>query len=693
MQDNPLLRKENTHRLKAIPFNEIKLEHFMPAFEEALKLAREEVEALKNNPEPPTFENSILAMDLGGVELNYASTVYFNLLGAHSDAEFKALAQKISPMLAEFSSSIATDPKIFERVKAVYDQEVAGKAKPELPKDMNDTEAIRAAERYRMIERRYHSFIRGGALLSDTQKKRFTEIAMELSRLSPKFSDNVLNATNTFELHITDPKDVEGMPQGVLDAAEFTAKKKGKESGWLFTLQPSSVMPLLTYCQNREIREKISKAYSSRAFNDQFDNQENIKLTLALRQERAQLLGYKNHADYVLEDRMAASVTNAREFLDKIYDVAYPAALKERDEVAALAKELDGIDDLQSWDWSFYSNKLKEKLYAYDPEELRPWFKVENVIDGLFAVAKKIYGINMKQVHDVPVYHEDVTTWEAHDADGSYLGLLYIDLFPRETKRGGAWKSSLQGQGLFHDGMRRPQVMIVGSLTPSTDKSPSLLRLDEARTIFHEFGHAIHSLLADGYYTALSGTSVLWDFVELPSQIMENWLMEEEALNLFARHYETGEALPKELLDKVIAAKNFNAATANINQLRYANLDFAWHLADPATITDVNAFEKQAIARYALLPMVEGTNTSCAFAHIFAGGYAAGYYSYKWAEALEADAWSMFAENGIFDQATAQKFRKYILSRGNSFHPQELFEAFRGRPLDPTALLKRDGLI
>ncbi|MCB5259790.1 MAG: M3 family metallopeptidase [Candidatus Cloacimonetes bacterium] len=693
MQDNPLLRKENDHRLKAIPFDEIKLEHFMPAFEEGLRIAKADIEAIKNNPEQPTFENTILAMDMSGVELDYASTVYFNLLGAHSNAEFKALAQKISPMLAEFSSSIATDPKIFERVKAVYEQEVAGKSQPNLPSDIDDKETMRKAERYRLIERSYKSFIRGGALLNDADKKRFTEIAMELSKLSPKFSDNVLNATNAFELHITDPKDLEGMPQGALDAAEYTAKKKGKDGGWLFTLQPSSVMPLLTYCKNREIRRKISLAYSSRAFRDDFDNQENIKRTLLLRKERAKILGYQNHADYVLEDRMAASVDNARSFLDQIYEVAYPAAQKERDEVAKFAKELDGIEELMGWDWGYYSNKLKEKLFAYDPEELRPWFKVENVIDGLFTVTQKIYGITMKQVYDVPVYHEDVTTWEAHDADGSYLGLLYIDIFPRETKRGGAWKSSLQGQGLHHDGMRRPQVMIVGSLTPSTDKSPSLLRLDEARTIFHEFGHALHSLLADGYYKSLSGTSVLWDFVELPSQIMENWLLEKEALNLFARHYETGEPLPIELLDKVIAAKNFNAGYANVGQLRYANLDFDWHLTDPTKINDINEFEREHTERFTLLPPVEGTNTSCAFAHIFAGGYAAGYYSYKWAEALEADAWSMFVENGIFDQNTAQKFRKYILSRGNAFHPQELFEAFRGRPLDPEALLKRDGLI
>lgn len=690
---NPLLRKENPHRLKAIPFDEIKLEHYMPAIEEGLRIARAEIEALKNDPEAPTFENTILPLEDGAQELDYASTVYFNLLGAHSDAEFKALAQKISPMLAEFSSQIATDPKIFARVKAVYDSEVADKPKPTLPFDMNDKKAIKAAERYRLIERSYKGFIRGGALLDEVQKQRFTEIAMEMSQLSPKFSDNVLNATNAFELHLTDAEDVKGMPAGVLEAAAFTAKKKGKASGWLFTLQPSSVSPFLTYCQNRDLRQKMHCAYASRAFNDAYDNQEIIKRTLILRQERAELLGYAHHAAYVLEDRMAESVDNALAFMEDVYQKAYPAAQKEVAEVAAFAKELDGIEVLEGWDWGYYSNKLKEKLFQFDPEELRPWFKVENVIDGLFTVANKIYGITMKQVHDVPVYHADVSTWEAHDADGSYLGLLYIDLFPRETKRGGAWKSSLFDQGMYPDGMRKPQVMIVGSLTPSTDTQPSLLRMDEARTVFHEFGHALHSLLADGYYHGLSGTSVLWDFVELPSQIMENWLQEEAALDLFARHYQTDEALPKELLDKVIAAKNFNAANFNITQLRYAFMDFAWHTTDPATIEDVDAFEKKVSKRFAMLPVHSGTNTSCAFAHIFAGGYAAGYYSYKWAEALEADAWSMFEENGIFDQETAQNFRKYILSRGNAFHPKELFEAFRGRPLNPDAMLKRDGLI
>ena len=453
------------------------------------------------------------------------------------------------------------------------------------------------------------------------------------------------------------------------------------------------MVPLVTYCRNRSLREKMHRAYGSRAFRDEFDNQEIILQTLKLRKERAALLGYETHADYVISDRMAESRQNVKDFLDKIYQVAMPAAKKELEEVAAFAKELDGLQELMPWDFGYYSNKLKEKLYAYDPEELRPWFKVENVLSGLFVVAERIYGIKVKQVDDVPVYHPDVTTWEVHDRDGSYLGLMYMDLFPRDTKRGGAWMTSFQSQGLHKDGVRRPQVSIVASLTPSTPDQPSLLRMDEVRTIFHEFGHALHGLLADGYYQSLSGTSVLWDFVELPSQIMENWLMEEEALALFARHYQTGEPLPKELLDKVLAARNFQAGIANINQLRYASMDLSWHSTPPEQINDVDGFEKQAVAPFQVLPPVEGANISCAFNHIFAGGYSAGYYSYKWAEALEADAWSLFLEKGIFDSATANAFRTFILARGNAFHPMELFEAFRGRKPDPNALLKRDGLL
>lgn len=690
---NPLLKRNDSHRLKAIPFPEIKTEHYLPAIQEAIRIAKEEIEALKNNPAEPNFENTVLALELSGEQLDYVSSIYYNLLSAESDAAFKALAQQISPLLAEFGSSISTDPVIFERVKKVWEQEVEGKPRPELPKDYSDKDYLRQAERYRLIERAYKGFIRGGALLDEEGKKKLTAIAMESSQLHPKFSDNVLNATNAWELHITDPADVEGMPAGVLAGAAHLAKVKGKDGGWLFNLQPSSMVPLLTYCRNRELRRQSQAAYASRAFNDNFDNQANIKRILELREERAHLLGYATHADYVLEERMAESVATATGFLEKIYAVAYPAAKKEVQEVMDFARETDGITDFQPWDMSYYSNKLKEQRYAYDPEELRPWLKMENVLEGLFKVANHIYGIKVKQVHDVPTWHKDVSTWEVYDGSDSFLGLMYMDLFPRDTKRGGAWQTSFQGQGLHSDGLRRPQVAIVASLTPSTADQPSLLRLDEARTIFHEFGHALHSLLADGYYKALSGTSVLWDFVELPSQIMENWLLEEEALNLFARHHETGEPLPKELLDKVIAAKNFQAGLANLTQLRYAMLDFSWHVAKAADIKDVDAFEKQATQRFQVLPPIEGSNTSCSFAHIFAGGYSAGYYSYKWAEALEADAWSLFKEKGIFNPEVANSFRENILSRGNAFHPMDLFVAFRGRKPDPDALLIRDGLL
>jgi Zn-dependent oligopeptidase len=516
---------------------------------------------------------------------------------------------------------------------------------------------------------------------------------MEASKLGPKFSDNVLAATNAFELYITNPEDVEGIPPNVLERAAYQAKIKGKKEGWLFNLQPSSMVPFLTHCKNRELRRKIQIAYNSRAFNDKFDNQEIIKRLLQLRERRAKLLGYPTYADYVLENRMAESVQNVISFLEKIYQIAYPVAQNEYKEVVEFAREIDNITDFQPWDLSYYSNKLKEKKYAYSPEELRPWFKVEDVLEGLFIVAHRLYGIEMKQVHDVPTWHSDVSTWEVYDRDGNYLGLLYLDLFPRETKRGGAWQTSFQTAGLHSDGMRRPQVAIVASLTPSTPEQPSLLLLDEARTIFHEFGHALHSLLADGYYKGLSGTNVLWDFVELPSQLMENWLLEKEALELFTHHYQTGEPLPEELLEKVIAARNFQAGLANINQLRYGYLDLAWHTTSVEKISDLDAFEKEVISRFQVQPPVPGSNISCSFAHIFAGGYSAGYYSYKWAESLEADVWSLFKEKGIFNPEVSNAFRQFILARGNAFHPMDLFVAFRGRKPDPEALLRRDGLI
>jgi Zn-dependent oligopeptidase len=688
---NPLLERSYTHRLNVIPFHLIKTEHYLPAIETALKTTKESFEKIKSNPEAPTFENTILQMEFAEEELEYITGIYFNLYGSESDAEFKALAQQISPMLAQFGSSVMTDEVIFARIKAIYEAECLNKEKP-VP-NFKDKDSLIRCERYRYIEKVYKSFVRNGALLSAEDKAKLIEIDMEMSKLGPKFSDNVLDATNAYEMHLTDPKEVEGIPESALGAAAYRAKLKGKDGGWLFNLQVPNMMPVTTYCKNRKVRETLHKAYASRAFKDEFDNQETIKRILQLRMERAQLLGYETHAHYVLEERMAGKPQTAIDFLEKIYTIAYPAAQKELAEIKALAKEMDNLEDLSAWDMNYYANKLKEKKFDYDPEQLKPWFKIENVLDGLFVIANKIYGISLKKVTDIPVYHKDVTTYEVYDENNGFLGLIYFDMFPRETKRGGAWMNSLIGQGLYKDGMKRPHVVNVASLTPSTDEQPSLLRLDEVRTVFHEFGHALHGLLSDCHYKSLAGPSVLWDFVELPSQIMENWLLEKEALNLFAKHYQTGEPLPDELLNKVLAARNFNAGHANLGQLRYAMLDFAWHLADPKTLTDVEAFENETIKRYSLLPLTPDSSISCSFSHIFAGGYSAGYYSYKWAEALEADAWSLIQEKGIFNHEATYAFRDLILARGNSVHPMDLFVAFRGRQPDPDALLTRDGLI
>jgi len=691
MPKNPLLEHENSHRLKAVPFPSIKTEHYMPAIVASIAIAKENFAKMRNNKAAPTFENTILELEFAGEQLDYVSEIYFNLHSAESDAEFKALAQQISPLLSEFSSSIMTDAVFFERVKTVYEQECKNKEKP-IPNFTNKAQ-MQVCERYRLTEKVYKNFSRNGALLDSEAKQKLTELDMELSKLSPKFSDNVMDATNAYEMHLTKESEVEGIPESALQAAAYLAKQKGKAGGWLFNLQMPNLIPVLTYCKNRTIRETIQKAYGSRAFNNEFDNQGNIRRTLELRFERARLLGYKTHAHYVLEERMAVSPEAAIDFLETIFTTACPAAKAELEEIKAFAKETDGITDFMPWDYNYYSTKLKEKKYQFDPEQLRPWFKLENVIEGLFLLASKIYGIKLKQVTDVPVYHKDVTTWEVHDEDGSYLGLLYLDMFPRETKRSGAWMSSFQGQGLHSDGMRRPFVVNVTSLTPSTEQLPSLLRLDEVRTVFHEFGHGLHCLLSDCHYKSLAGPNVLWDFVELPSQIMENWLMEKEALNLFAKHYQTGELLPDELLDKVLASRNFCAGNANLSQLRYSMLDLAWHLVDPSEITDIDAFEKKTVERFALMPSSPNTSISCSFSHIFAGGYSAGYYSYKWAEALEADAWSLIKEKGIFNHEATYAFRNIILSKGNAVHPMDLFVAFRGRKPDPDALLKRDGLI
>jgi len=672
---NPFFKSYNTP-FDTIPFDKIKIEHYMPAIEEGLKVARENIKTIKDKPASPDFDNTILALQTSGELLDEVTTVYFNLYSAESNDEFKALAQKISPMLAEFQSQVLTDSELFKKVEKVYKEQ----------KNLN-------TEQKRLVEHYYKQFVRNGANLSPEKKKKLEEIDKELSTLSPKFSQNLLKSTNAFELHVTDERDLEGLPEGAKEAATFAAKKKGKETGWLFNLQIPSVLPIYKYAKNRKLREKMNRAYGARAYKDDFDNREILKRIAQLRHERAELLGYKTHAQYVLEERMAETPETVQEFLERVYSVAFPTAKKEIEEIQKLAKDTDALEDFQTWDSAYYSEKLKKIRYNYDEEELRPYFKVENVIDGLFKVAAKLYNITFKELKDIPVYHNEVKVFELDDKDGSHLGLLYMDLFPRETKRNGAWMTNFKTQGMAHGKIRRPHVGIVANLTPSTDKKPSLLDLSEVQTLFHEFGHALHGLLSDCTYQTLASPNVYWDFVELPSQIMENWTLEKEALDMFAKNYKTGEKMPDNLIQKVKKAQNFNKGMANIRQISLGFLDMAWHAQNPRTIEDIAAFEDEIFEKTRLLPKVDGTNQSCSFGHIFAGGYSSGYYSYKWAEVLEADSFELFKEKGIFNQEIADSFRKNILAKGNTAHPMELYVKFRGREPDPDAMLKRDGLL
>jgi peptidyl-dipeptidase Dcp len=675
---NPLILGTKVGKYEAIPFDQIEKDHFLPAFEHALKAAKESIDKIRNSNESPTFINVCEALETSGELLGDVSSAFFTLMGAESDDEFKELAQTISPMLAAFGNSIMTDPVLFSKVKTVYDnRESLGLNK----------------EQMRLVNQSYLAFVRNGALLSDEDKKKLGDIDGKLSQLGPRFTQNVMRAVNSYSIHITDKEELKGLPPSALEAAEHAAKKKNLDSGWLFNLQIPSYLPVITYAENRALREKMTKAYATKAFHDKFDNSDLVVEIANLRHQRANLLGFKTHAEYVLAERMAESPETVMSFLDKIYDKAYPVAVHEMEELQKYAKELDNLEELKPWDTAYYGQKLKEQKFKYNEEDLRPYFKLEDAVCGLFTVAKKLYGLSFLKNEDIPVYHPEVEVYEVSDENDQHLGLLYLDLHPRETKRGGAWMAPYRKQGLRNGKVQRPHISIAANLSPSTDKSPSLLQHSEVRTLFHEFGHALHGLLSDCYYSSLASPSVYWDFVELPSQIMENWIIEKEALDLFAKHYQTGEKMPEGLVDKIIKAQKFNVASMNIRQLGLGYLDMAWHAQNPASVKDVDKFEDEVAEKTRLLPKIENSNTSCSFSHIFAGGYSAGYYSYKWAEVLEADAYELFKERGIFDRETASSFRNQILAKGNSEHPMALYERFRGRRPDPDALLRRDGLI
>ncbi len=673
--NNPLM-KTFDGPFGTIPFNDIKAEHFVPAITKGIEDAESAIKSITETKSKPTFENTILALELSGQKLGSAINTYYHLFGSESDQKFKDLSDKISPMVAEFENNIYLNESLFKRIEKVFDNKHL----------LEDEEDIR------LINITYNDFVRNGAALSEADKINLRDIDKKLSTLSPQFSKNTLNATNEFELWL-DKTDLDGLPDTVVEAAKLAAKEKGELDKWLITGHFPSFSPFMQYSTRRDLRKKVHIATSSKCNGGKYDNNTFCKEIADLKHKRAKILGYDNYADYILQERMAEKQENIYKLLDNLYDSCIEHAKNDLKQIADLSKTLDNIDEIKSWDISYYSEKLKQDLYDYDENNLKPYFKSENVMKGAFEVAKKLYGLQFKKLDEIQTWHEDVNVYEVLDEDNSHVGILYEDLFPRNTKRGGAWMNPLRSQGMVvGNEVCRPHISLTCNLTKPTEDKPSLLTYREVETVFHEFGHCLHGLLSDRKYKKISGTSVFWDFVELPSQIMENWVGEEGALELFAHHYETGEVLPKDLLQKLKKSKNFRSGSNCLRQLTFGYLDMAW-FGKHNNVDDVDKFEKIAIEKTMLREQdTPGASISTMFGHIFAGGYSAGYYSYKWAEVLEADAFEKFKEDGIFNQDTAKSFRDNILSQGNIKHPLDLYRKFRGREPKVEALLKREGL-
>ncbi len=674
--NNPLLEKFET-LFESAPFSKIKIEHYQPAFEQAIKEAKEEIDAIVNNPEEASFTNTIEAMELSGEKLSRISSIFFNLNSAETNDEIQKIAQEISPLLSDFGNDIRLNEKLFQRIKSVYE---------------NKEKFNLNAEQAYLLEKKYKGFSRNGANLSEENKTKLRAIDKELAQLTLQFGQNVLAETNNYELHLTNEDDLKGLPDYAIEQAKATAEAKQKE-GWIFTLQAPSFIPFLQYAENRTLREELFRASGRKAYQaNEFNNEENIKKIAKLRFDRANLLGYKTHADYVLEERMAKNPATVIEFLNDLLVKAKPFAEKEIKDLADFAKRIDGIETLQRWDHAYYAEKLKQEKFNLSEEELKPYFQLENVIQGAFDVATKLFGITFKAIDTIDKYHDEVTTYEVLDKDGNFLSLLYADFFPREGKRPGAWMTSFREASNVNGKSIRPHVSIVCNFTKPTKDKPSLLTFQEVTTLFHEFGHALHGMLPNTTYESLAGTNVFWDFVELPSQFYENFCYEPEALALFAKHYKTGEIIPQELVDKVRNASSYMDGYQTVRQLSFGLLDMAYHANNPSAITDVQTFEKAAFEPTELYPTVENSVMSSSFSHIFQGGYSSGYYSYKWAEVLDADAFAFFQETGIFNEETAQKFYK-LLSSGGTKDPMELYLEFRGKKPSPDALLKRAGLV
>ncbi|MBJ7881885.1 M3 family metallopeptidase [Gelidibacter salicanalis] len=660
------------------PFSQIKDDDFLPAFKIAIEEARAEIDAIIHTEADASFENTVEDLEFSGQQLDRISSIFFNLNSAETNDTIQKIAQDVSPLLSEFSNDITLNEALFKRVKAVYDSQDS----------LNLT-----VEQHTLLDKQYKSFSRNGANLPEDKKQRLRAIDKELSQLQLKFGENVLAETNNFEMLITNKEELSGLPEGVMEAAKQLAESKEKE-GWMFTLDYPSYIPFMTYADNRALRKKLAIAAGKKAFKgDALDNQDNVLQIAKLRFERAQLLGYKTHAHFVLEERMAKTPQKVEEFLEELAVKAKPAALTEFKELQEFAKELNGISDLQKWDSAYYAEKLKQKRFDLDDEKLKPYFKLENVIDGAFKVAQKLFGLEFEEITTIDKYHEEVLTYKVADAEGELVSIFYADFFPRPGKRNGAWMTVYKPQFIKDNKKERPHISIVCNFTKPTKTKPSLLTFNEVTTLFHEFGHALHGMLANTTYPSLSGTSVFWDFVELPSQVFENWCYEKEALELFATHYQTGELIPMDLVKKIKDSSAFHEGMQTLRQLSFGLLDMSWHGTDPTAITDVKSYELKAFEGTQLFPDVKENCMSTSFSHIFQGGYSSGYYSYKWAEVLDADAFEFFKEKGVFDKEVATKFKDHVLSQGGIEDPMVLYKRFRGKEPQPEALLRRAGLI
>ena len=677
IENNPFLMEHHTPH-GTIPFHLLKTEHFEPAFQQGMEAHNGEIDAIINNPDVPDFGNTIVALEKSGALLNQVTTVFGNLLSAETSDEMQAIAERVMPKLSEHSNNITLNETLFARIKQVYES--------------IDKQALNNEDRM-LLQNTYDGFIRSGANLTPEQKERFREISSEMSVLTLRFSQNNLKETNNFELPLQEDQ-LEGLPESALNAYAQTAKEKGKE-GHIVTLQAPSFVPFMKYSKCRELRKQLYMAYNTQCTHDnEYNNMEIVKKLVNLRLERAQLLGFPTAADFVLTRRMAEKSDNVYQLLNQLLEAYTPTAHQEVEEVTAIAKELEGEDfTLMPWDWAYYSEKLKEKKFNWNEEALRPYFELNRVIEGVFGLATRLYGITFQENKDIPVYHADVKAYEVFDRDGSFLAVLYTDFHPRASKRSGAWMTSYKEQWIDEKGNSRPHVSVTMNFTkPSADK-PALLTFSEVNTFLHEFGHALHGMFANTTYQSLSGTNVYWDFVELPSQIMENFAIEKEFLNTFAKHYETGEDIPEEMIQRIVDASNFNVAYACLRQLSFGLLDMAWYTRTEPFEGDVRSYEKEAWKKTQILPDIAETCMTVQFSHIMTGGYSAGYYSYKWAEVLDADAFSLFKENGIFHSETANSFRENVLSKGGTEHPMELYKRFRGQEPSIDALLKRNGIL